>query len=161
MAKRHLTLEQRFWAKVDKSGDCWIWTGCRSQLGYGQISGYRAHRVSWQLAHGMDSIPAGMFVCHKCDNPPCVNPAHLFLGTARDNNADRARKGRGVYLRGPAHHQAVKNLDADKVRAILSDPRPRRAVARVFGISPGTVSRIRRKEHWLRVDAVQHSKEQP
>lgn len=95
--------EDRFWAKVDKSGDCWVWTASvfRERLGYGkfQTGSNRgesrvayAHRVSWELHFG--PIPNGLFVCHHCDNPPCVRPDHLFLGTAADNVRDMDRKGR-------------------------------------------------------------------
>ncbi len=90
------TLERRFWAKVEKTETCWLWTGRLDKLGYGDIRAHgrrqRAHRVSWQFAHG--AIPDGMFVCHRCDTPPCVNPAHLFVGSAADNNRDMAAKGR-------------------------------------------------------------------
>lgn len=82
-----------FWAQVHKSGDCWEWKGKRYPSGYGRHSKFYAHRVAYELVHG--PIPAGMFVCHRCDNPPCCNPAHLFLGTPEDNAKDRERKGRG------------------------------------------------------------------
>ena len=87
-----------FWAKVDVRGDdeCWIWKGSLAGNGYGAIHGpkrnERAHRVSYVIAHGL--IPAGMYVCHTCDNHVCVNPKHLWLGTARDNMVDMERKGR-------------------------------------------------------------------
>lgn len=87
--------EARFWAKVDKTGDCWVWTAATNPKGYGQfyVEGMRlAHRVSWILAHG--PIPDDLCVLHRCDHPPCVNPAHLFLGTYADNNHDRDAKGR-------------------------------------------------------------------
>jgi hypothetical protein len=101
---------ERFWEKVDKSGECWTWrpvTG-RHPFGYGMFTpqhGQRvtSHRFSWQLAHG--PIPSGLFVLHKCDNPPCVRPDHLFLGTHKDNMADmKAKKrqpGRTNWVRGP------------------------------------------------------------
>lgn len=92
-------LAERFWEKVRKSDGCWTWTGGRNALGYGLISYGKprkptlAHRVSWVLAHG-DMPAADLEVCHACDNPSCVNPAHLFLGTHRDNMRDMFAKGR-------------------------------------------------------------------
>lgn len=90
-----------FWQKVDKGTEdgCWIWTGARHRKGYGRfaVANRRkvyAHRYSWELAHG--PIPDGLFVLHRCDNPPCVNPGHLFLGTNQDNMRDAAAKGRLV-----------------------------------------------------------------
>ena len=98
----HGTLEERFWPKVDKTpghgptGDCWIWTGAKLPKGYGKINdgaGHTpaAHRAAWFLTHG--EYPA-LAVLHRCDNPPCCNPAHLFLGTLAENNEDMRQKGR-------------------------------------------------------------------
>lgn len=87
-----------FWDKVNKMGadECWEWTGSRTPLGYGRIhSNQYAHRVSWELHNG--SIPKGLYVLHECDNPPCVNLNHLWLGTQKQNIQDRDKKGRGFF----------------------------------------------------------------
>lgn len=92
--------KDKFWDHVDCQGEdeCWCWTASRLPSGYGRVrfekkSTY-AHRVAWILTHG--PIPEGMVVCHHCDNPPCCNPKHLFVGTQADNVHDRDRKGRGI-----------------------------------------------------------------
>lgn len=94
---------ERFWAKVDKSGDCWVWTAAKHDFGYGVFQlgrgpseGLRrAHVLSWLWSNG--PIPDGLVVCHRCDNPPCVRPDHLFLGTLGDNTRDMVAKGRDHY----------------------------------------------------------------
>ena len=88
-------------AAVDKTGECWIWNGCLDKNGYGRVSPrdrklglsctFFAHRLSYEINVGPTE---GLFVCHKCDNPRCVKPEHLFLGTNEDNVSDRVRKGR-------------------------------------------------------------------
>lgn len=109
-----MPVETRFWKKVDRSaGDdsCWPWMGYRVPRGYGYFTpgaGAKkdwAYRWAWRLTHG--DIPAGLEVCHKCDNPPCCNPAHLFLGTHAENMEDMAKKGRWkprAVPTGDAHH---------------------------------------------------------
>lgn len=88
---------RRFWGYVSINPEgCWEWTGQRARFGYGRAAHlfgtHLAHRISWTLANG--PIPKGLFVCHHCDNPPCVRPDHLFLGTASDNIRDAWAKGR-------------------------------------------------------------------
>jgi hypothetical protein len=94
-------LAERFWERVKKGAGCWLWTGYRMPNGYGRMGAggwsknggsLLAHRVSYELHKG--SIPDGICVMHSCDNPRCVNPAHLSLGSQADNMADKARKGR-------------------------------------------------------------------
>jgi len=87
---------KRFWDKVDKTGECWIWTASKYLNGYGQFrfdgKNWGAHRMAWLLTNG--EIPDGMLVCHTCDNPSCIRPAHLFIGTQKQNMRDCIDKGR-------------------------------------------------------------------
>lgn len=95
-----MSLVDRFWTKVDKSGECWLWTGAHTSTGYGKINvdgiPVLAHRLAWEMTNG--TIPAGLCICHHCDKPQCVNPEHLFLGTHRENTADMIAKGRSSAI---------------------------------------------------------------
>lgn len=106
--------EERFWASVNRGGenDCWIWTGAARPTGYG-ICRWRqrpdgAHRVSWEMANGR-AVPDGMYVLHRCDNPQCVNPRHLFVGTHSDNMRDMLAKGRGRWRNHAAKRRRALN----------------------------------------------------
>lgn len=145
----------RFWSKVDPSGDCWEWTAHRKSRGYGQFTVrkgqfYGAHNVSFALVHG--PIPPGKVICHRCDNPPCVNPDHLFLGTQVDNAVDMLAKDRGNRARGAA--QASARLTEDDVRAIRQAEKGRRYLrdlAEKYGVSVRTIQQVRRGATWRHV----------
>lgn len=98
---RKIDLEKFFWPKVHKTETCWLWTKVKNHLGYGlsHIKGVTvgAHRIAWQAANRRN-VPRGMYVCHHCDVPACVNPAHLFLGTPHQNMEDMRAKGRQPRL---------------------------------------------------------------
>ena len=145
-----------FWDRVEKSpSGCWIWKGNVNEQGYGRVRfngrSMLAHRVAWMLTHG--DVPDGHFVCHQCDNPPCVNPEHLFTGTASDNNKDMHAKGRN----NQPHGEAVKvaKLSDEKVgrmrrlykTGLISEPE----LARAFGVDGSIVHRALSGENWSHV----------
>lgn len=129
--------------------ECWEWAGRRDENGYGRfdsiaLTSTLASRASYQAHYG--DVPAHLFVCHRCDNPPCVNPRHLFLGTAADNVADMIAKKRDRRPTGEANGAAV--LTAETVSFIRESPLSLRAVAKLVGVTYGHVGKIRRMEWW-------------
>lgn len=155
---RYGTFDERFWKKVAKGGadDCWEWAAARYRSGYGKFgidnTVHPAHRVAWQIVNG--PIPDGLEVCHDCDNPPCVNPAHLFLATHLENMHDRDRKGRhssGERPRGQRHYAA--KLTEDAVRHIRRCTHADAEwLATHYGVSPNTVLGILYRMSWRHID---------
>lgn len=140
---------------------CWLWLGTeRGSNGYGslKVDGklIAAHRYSYQ--RHVSEIPAGLLVLHRCDNPACVNPNHLFLGTDQDNSDDKVKKqrqARGAALvkaqaKNKARGEANGNsrLTSAQVEEIRAMPLPQRAMAKKFGVSQAIISKIKRKEAW-------------
>ena len=148
--RRVLTPDERralFMEKVAKNADgCWLWLASVNRKGYGQFGTRErcvlAHRFSFESF--VSHIPDGMCVLHSCDNPRCVNPEHLFLGTKSDNNADMRAKGR--HARGEATGTA--RLTVEVVNAIRAASGPQSAIARKFGTVQSTVSRIKAGRIW-------------
>lgn len=151
------TFTERFWAKVDRSGECWAWTGYRMPSGHGLFGrGGRgngmalAHRVSWELHYG--PIPEGMKVCHHCDHGWCVRPDHLFLGTQADNLADMRAKGRGRGApRGSAHPKS--RLTEAQARYIKGSGRTLRDLAAEYGVSATSIRHIKIGRSWSWLEA--------
>lgn len=127
---------------------CIEWTKARDPQGYGvawhEGKKMLAHRAAWIKQYG--SIPAEMCVLHKCDNPGCITPEHLFLGTRNENNKDRARKKRSADVSGEKHPAA--KLTATQVLAIRADQRSQRAIAREYNVDPSAISNIKRRRNW-------------
>jgi hypothetical protein len=152
-------IDERFWALVSRGPDedCWIWQGTLMGKGYGKFYTAEkrhtgAHRISYLLHHG--EIPDGMLVRHTCDNPPCVNPGHLLLGTVRDNSADARDRGRlsGGSLKGTAHPRCL--LTEDSVQDIRSGRFTTKEFAELYGVSVSTVQGIRRGRSWTHLERV-------
>lgn len=158
-------LPTRFWKKVAiaaNAGECWAWIGSKLPRGYGMLRtsptfAMRAHRYSYELHNG--PIPDGALVLHKCDNPNCVNPEHLFLGSQSDNMADMWKKGRhrrvnpqwlaGAKAKGEAHGGAkLTNEDVGVIRAKLASGENATAIARQFGVRSGCVRDIKHRKTW-------------
>jgi hypothetical protein len=145
----------RFWQKVEKTETCWNWTACAHPKGYGLFSirnrNRRAHRVSYEMHCG--PITDGMQVLHECDNPRCVRPDHLFLGTNADNMADKCAKGREAHVGQKGEANARAKLTTEKVLAIRAAVGTQDEIAASFGISRGAVSGIRTGRRWSHVTA--------
>lgn len=150
------TLAEKFWPKVDKSGPngCWIWTGALfSDTGRGEfgINGivHLAHRVSWELTYGpipeSDASKYGtLYVLHKCDNPPCVNPDHLFLGTGKENIHDMIHKGR-------SGNSNLKPDDVRDIRRRLAEGQGRAEIASYYNVNRLIVDNIAAGRTWASV----------
>lgn len=143
-------LGARFWGKVDKSGDCWLWTGSKKEFGYGQYAyrgkPHRAHRLSWEEANGQ--IPDGLWVLHECNTPACVRPSHLRLGTHKDNMrhmADGWRSHKGE--RAPLSR--LTTVDVLAIRGMaLSRLFTQAQIASRYSITQSHVSRLASYEAW-------------
>lgn len=145
----------RFWSKVNKTADCWLWFGNSDEHGYGRIGmgskkdkskkSVLAHRYSWELAKG--EIPKGLFVLHKCDTPACVNPDHLFLGTQRTNVADMVQKNR--QQKGESNGMAaLTTAQVRGIKSMLSAGATKASIARQYEVSPSLVSMINSGKRW-------------
>jgi len=149
----------RFWKFVDVRGDddCWLWTGTLVKQDYGRFylaagKPIGAHRFSWEISNGR-SVPKGMCICHTCDNPKCVNPKHLWLGTNEENTADRHAKGRSAtqsrehYQRAQAISARTRRRFTDRqIREIRWSGQTQKAISDEYGVSRQLIGLIKRGE---------------
>ena len=167
----HVTpkLTERFWSKVSQAGpnQCWLWEASTFPTGYGQfwVKEYNrllgAHRVAYTLANG--PIPDELLVCHTCDNPPCVNPAHLFLSDSKGNTQDMIAKGRqnntrsrhNNYARGESHYRAkLTRLEVQTIRQHYQKGQRGYgicALAKQYNVYPNTIYSIVHNLTWKEV----------
>jgi hypothetical protein len=155
------SVEERFWSKVRVRDieECWLWLGGTARFGYGTFAIKHgdlipAHRFSWILAYG--NIPDGLWILHHCDNPPCVNPLHLFLGTRKDNINDMlqkrrhwAHRGYSPITRGEKNGRArVTDAQVVEIRKRYILGQTQTELAPLFGLSRQAIGRIVRREVW-------------
>lgn len=152
MSARNGSVVERFWAKVDRSGDCWVWTANKVGTGYGRFwsgspSGVLAHRWIWEQHNG--AIPKGMEVMHKCDTPSCVRVDHLQLGTHAENVADCVAKDRTAKPKGernPFHR--LKLADVHDIRVRIARGEVQRRIAEDYGVSPSAITAVKKGQNW-------------
>lgn len=146
-----------FYLKLKKmKNGCWEWKGSRDKKGYGQFSfkerRIKTSRFSWEINNG--KIPKGLFVCHNCDNPPCCNPEHLFLGTCQDNSDDMVKKGRHADCKGEKH--AYSKLTEKQVKNILKENAKKKVnhthTGKKYGVAPSTIKFIIDGLTWKHID---------
>lgn len=151
MHRETKSIAARFWPKVDRRGadECWPWLASKDRHGYGHISAGRrgksplkAYRVSYELANG--PIPEGLHVRHTCDNPHCVNPAHLLVGTAADNVADRMNRGRFnsavIANLQCSWRRAFSEDEVEQIKTLAAANMSQRQIGRMFNVHASTVA---------------------
>lgn len=154
-------IDRHLWSRADRTSGCWVFLGGTTQFGYGSLTirGKRQNAHRWALELTTGPLPDGMDACHTCDNPPCVNPQHLFAGTRQENLLDASRKRRNVMQQRPEVLAGERNgyhkLTEEQVRWIRRTSTGRRgevkALAATVGISPSAVSHILTGRRWKSV----------
>jgi hypothetical protein len=146
-------MEQRFLSKVNKTDTCWLWTAYKNKKRYGYYKydgkTYTAHRVAYELWNG--KIPNGLCIRHKCDEPSCVNPAHLETGTIKDNNDDCIERGRRRYNRGEQHHKSKLTDDEVMWIRVLRGFYKNVELAEMYGLDETTISTICLRKRWKHI----------
>ena len=148
------SLKCRLMSRIEIKDSCWVWKGWVSPKGYGYIrvgnNCKSTHRVSYEVFIG--DIEKGMCVCHTCDNPSCINPEHLWIGSNQDNAIDREKKGRGRNNKGENHGRSkLKESDIPTILKLLEDGIYQREIARRHGVHQATIFRVSKKKSWKHV----------
>jgi len=143
-------MEQRFWSKVNKTETCWLWTAS-TKNGYGRFmvdkKGWPAHRYSYTITNG--EIPEALVVRHTCDNPPCVNPSHLLVGTNKENSADMIERNRHPRLKGEKHGRSkLTNDDVHEIRILRGFDFTYKELAKMYSVTFASIGRILNKRSW-------------
>jgi len=144
-----------YWKYVVKTDQCWLWVGAKTPKGYGVFSRssggvsayYYAHRAAYEMETG--EKPGELNVCHSCDNPGCVNPSHLFLGSWTENMKDKVSKNR--QAKGEAFHRKLTDLKVKEIRERYEHGETQRALATKFDVDPSLVSRVVNRRYWAHV----------
>lgn len=145
MAPTRIDPRDAILSRYEVKGECWVWTGSKTSDGYGVMGigrrQYRAHRVSFEVFHGAQAD--GLFVCHSCDNPLCVNPGHLFLGSPADNTQDMIAKGRRYYMTDAAHpNTKIGHEKRPEIIRRRANGETLAAIAADYGVTFQTISKI-------------------
>jgi hypothetical protein len=140
------SVDERFWSHVQKSDGCWIWTGCKNKEGYGLFCEHqkqrKAYRVAYELTYG--AIPSGKIICHKCNNPPCVRPDHLYAGTHLDNGRDMANAGTFVHKLTPEKVIEIRKLYAEGKQSLSM-------LSKQFGVNVSAIHAVIQRRHWKHI----------
>lgn len=149
LRKEPRPIQESFWEKVDvrSKDECWEWLAAVTKDGYGSFKSKLAHRVAWELEKG--EIPDGMLVCHTCDNPPCCNPSHLFLGTQRNNMDDMVQKGRSPNNSGSKNPKA-KFIEQDilDIYRLHNSGMSAYRIAKNYSVSESNIHSIVKGKTW-------------
>jgi hypothetical protein len=169
-----MELGEKFWSRVNKTDTCWVWTAGKSNK-YGDYyfngKHFRVHRLVWESIHG--PIPEKMVICHKCDNPPCCNPDHLFMGTQKDNVQDALKKGKYNYtanknphLRNRVYSGTIENAccgersplaklkesDVRIIRELAAQGHSSWVLAKRYNVDPSAIRQVVKRQTWKHVD---------
>lgn len=163
------SVEERFWEKVNKSNECWLWTAGLGTDGYGmfRLNGHNVVASRWAYEALVGPIPEGLLVCHHCDTPRCVRPEHLFVGTVLDNIRDMDQKGRRSWARGDkcgarthpesqprgARHGMARLTETDvlAIRAALEEGTPAHKLAAKYRVSRALITLIKQRHLWAHI----------